>query len=990
MKLKIWEDNHCLSINRERAHADYISEGKDDKFTDYQSLNGQWKFNFLDAPEYAPQNFYQSDFDDSNWADIKVPSNWQILGYGKMHYSDLWYNFPIVPPHVPTENPTGIYRRNFTVLSIDSNREYYIHFNGVDSAFKLYLNSHFIGYSQGARMPSEFEVTSFLQEGNNQITIMVVQWSDGTYLEDQDMWWLSGLFRDIDFYSRPKDGLTDFTIKTLLVNNYKSAHLIVNPSVKNKNGQTITYTLSLNNNQIFAVTKDYNQTLDKIVENILPWSAERPTLYDLKMVVKKNGKFIEQIKQKIGFRQIEIKGKTFLVNGQAIKLKGVNMHDYSAENGRVMKQRDFIKNMSLMKQFNINAIRTSHYPKPPYFYDLCDEMGFYVIAETDLECNGFEITGDYNWLSNSPDWKDAYMDRIVRLVQTKKNHPSIIMWSLGNESGFGDNFRAMADYCHNVDPTRLVHYEGDSEAEVTDVYSTMYTWLRPHKGKITMADVLKNSQKPHILCEYCHAMGNGPGNLKEYQDLFYAHRQLQGGFVWEWFDEGIAAKDKNGQVFYKYGGDFGDRPNNFTFCIDGLLRPNGEPSTGLIELGKTYEPFQMNMLNKQNGLVEIINRLDFLSSVNYLFKYELYQDDQVIDSGNLDIPKIKAGKSKKVRIPIKKIDTDKLVTMHVLTETKENTVWAKAGFVLSRNVFELNRPEVKSLLNLPKNDYQLMESQTKFQINVGKYEYNFDKIKGILYLTKNNQKIIPNGIKMSFWRAPIDNDGDRLNDWKNKYFLNLWHEDTISFKHYKKNDVQIVEMTKIVGTTSSSWYYLITQTYNIHQDGQFTLKVKATRGGEWNQAPEMLPRIGIRMLLPKEYQNVIYRGLGPTENYLDSHQAAYLGVFKTTIDQLFMNYVVPQSNGNHMDTDYLELTNFQNKKIEILMPAKLNFTVSNYGENCLENAKHTIDLKKDDFVHLYIDLKQTGLGTNSCGQDQLPKNRCKFYDFEFSFTFKAN
>lgn len=990
MKLKIWENNHCLSINREEAHTDYISRDENDSVSDYQSLNGNWKFLFLDAPEYAPTGYYDEKFDDSDWDTIKVPSNWQIQGYGKMHYSDLWYNFPVIPPHVPTENPTGVYRRSFRVSSLDKQRKYYIHFNGVDSAFKLFLNGHFVGYSQGARMPSEFDVSQYLYEGNNQITVIVVQWSDGTYLEDQDMWWLSGLFRDIDFYSRPKLGIKDFTIKTLLINNYKTAHLLINPILYSEEKQTITYSLKIKGQTLFEVTLNSDKTLDQKIDKVLLWSAETPVLYDLTIIVKKDDSFIQQIHQKVGFRQIEVKDKTFLINGKAIKLKGVNMHDYSAENGRVMTKEDFIKNLSLMKRCNINAIRTSHYPKAQYFYDLCDEMGFYVIAETDLECNGFEITGNYDWLSDSPDWREAYMDRIIRLVQTKKNHPSIIMWSLGNESGFGDNFRAMAKYCHTVDPTRLVHYEGDFNAEVTDVYSTMYTWLRPHKGKLTMADVLEKTQKPHILCEYCHAMGNGPGNLKEYQDLFYANKQLQGGFIWEWFDEGIAAKDDKGHTFYKYGGDFGDQPNNYTFCIDGLLKPNGEPSTGLIEVAKTYEPFQMKMINRSSGLIQIINRLDFTTSDNYRFKYEIYQNNHVVSAGFLNVPTIIPGKSKITQVPIKNISSKELVTIHILTESKKKTSWAEVGLVFSKNVFVINRPEAMSSLELPLRDFDVEENKVKLNVQVGNYHYSFDKIKGIMKLKENEKIIIPTGIRMNFWRAPIDNDCDQIDAWENQYFLKLWHEDTVSCNSSIKKDKVTVQMTKLVGTTSSSWYFLITQTYYIYKDGSFSLHINAKREGEWNRAPEMLPRIGVQMILPKDYQHVVYRGLGPTENYSDSYQAAYLGLFKDTVDGMFINYVVPQSNGNHMDTDYLLLSNDQNKKIEVLMPEKLNFTVSNYGEEILEKAKHTIDLKKDNFVHLYIDLKQTGLGTNSCGQDQLPGNRCKFSDFSFSFSFKAN
>ncbi|RXT24714.1 beta-galactosidase subunit alpha [Lacticaseibacillus chiayiensis] len=988
---KLWEKPELTDINRmaPRSHFETFFPGESRQPRNYQLLNGTWQFKFLDAPEYAPADFMAVDFDDHDWDQIPVPSNWQLQGYGKMHYSDLWYNFPINPPFVPRENPTGLYRRTFTVDEVDANEQYIIGFNGVDSAFKLYLNGDFIGYSKGARLPSEFDVTKALKAGSNTIAIEVVQWSDGTYLEDQDMWWLSGLFRDVSLYSRPQNGLYDVRIRTYLSHAYRMGELVVKPTLSGDVASKIHYELAKDGVKLVDQTLPADETLDATIDNVLAWSAETPHLYDLTMTVLQNDQPLEVVRQRVGFRQIELNGKTFLVNGRAIKFKGVNMHDYSATKGRVMSEADFKKNIILMKRHNINAIRTSHYPKAPYFYDLCDELGMYVIDETDLECHGFELTERYDWITDDPRWKTAYVDRMRRTLQRDKNHPSIIMWSLGNESAFGDNFRAMAAYCKAEDPTRLVHYEGDFEAEVSDVYSTMYTWLE-HDTKMTMADVLQKTQKPHILCEYAHSMGNGPGNLKEYQDLFYGHKQLQGGFIWEWFDQGVATKEGD-QTYYRYGGDFGDQPNNGNFCIDGLIRPDGNPSTALTEVKKTFEPFQMTVHDLATETVTVTNRLDFLNSDDFSFEYELESDGQTVAKGKLTLPTIQPGTTKTVKLGIHlpKLDAETIYNLHLLTEVKASTTWADAGTVLSQSVINLQRPKYQ-LAHQKTFALQANENATMITVTGGDYEYRFDKIKGTFSLRHASHDLIRDGIKMNFWRAPIDNDMYLLDDYHNKYFLNLWHESTREVQlQPQTNGDYVVNLTKQVGTTNSGWYYMIRQQYTIHQDGSFDLDVIGKASGKRDMAPEMLPRIGVKMTLPKAYQQVSYDGLGPTENYLDSHQAAYYSHFTSSVDDLFMNYVKPQENGNHMDTDRLALADGQHQ-LTLTMMKPLNFSVSNYADETLEAAKHTIDLKQSDRLNLYLDFRQNGLGTNSCGQNQLKRYRCKFDDFELGFNFKMN
>ena len=567
--MKTWENHQIDGINRMPARAHFLTFPSKEKallnnnrYTHaFKNLNGVWKFMFLDAPEYSPEGFFNSDFDVTKMDDITVPGNWQLQGYGKMHYSDLWYNFPINPPYVPTENPTGIYKRTFFVEESYRDKKIIIRFCGVDSAYHLWINGKEVGYSKVARNESEFDITDLIRVGEeNDVTVRVYQWSDGTYLEDQDMWWESGIFRDVELIGVPKDGINDYKVIADLDDEYKNGIFKVEAFLRTTKEVNVTFELvDAGENTVFTktvVAKEGKACIDEVIADVNHWTAETPYLYKLFMTVEDDGQIIEVIPQNVGFRNIRLNGETFLVNGVAIKFKGVNRHDYSPQNGRVVSREEIEKDIILMKQFNINAIRTSHYPNSYYLYDLCDEYGMYLIAETDLECHGFELTGDYKWITDDPSWELAYVSRMTRMIERDKNHPAIIFWSLGNESAFGCNFRKMTDVAHEMDPTRLVHYEGDFDVESADVYSTMYTWIENPKKPYLMKDIIEKSKKPHIHCEYCHAMGNGPGNLKDYQDLVYAHDKLQGGFVWEWFDHGIESFTESGEKYYRYGGDF--------------------------------------------------------------------------------------------------------------------------------------------------------------------------------------------------------------------------------------------------------------------------------------------------------------------------------------------------------------------------------------------------------------------------------------------------
>ena len=704
--MKTWENHQIDGINRMPARAHFLTFPSKEKallnnnrYTHaFKNLNGVWKFMFLDAPEYSPEGFFNSDFDVTKMDDITVPGNWQLQGYGKMHYSDLWYNFPINPPYVPTENPTGIYKRTFFVEESYRDKKIIIRFCGVDSAYHLWINGKEVGYSKVARNESEFDITDLIRVGEeNDVTVRVYQWSDGTYLEDQDMWWESGIFRDVELIGVPKDGINDYKVIADLDDEYKNGIFKVEAFLRTTKEVNVTFELvDAGENTVFTktvVAKEGKACIDEVIADVNHWTAETPYLYKLFMTVEDDGQIVEVIPQNVGFRNIRLNGETFLVNGVAIKFKGVNRHDYSPQNGRVVSREEIEKDIILMKQFNINAIRTSHYPNSYYLYDLCDEYGMYLIAETDLECHGFELTGDYKWITDDPSWELAYVSRMTRMIERDKNHPAIIFWSLGNESAFGCNFRKMTDVAHEMDPTRLVHYEGDFDVESADVYSTMYTWIENPKKPYLMKDIIEKSKKPHVHCEYCHAMGNGPGNLKDYQDLVYAHDKLQGGFVWEWFDHGIESFTESGEKYYRYGGDFGDDPSNKDFCIDGLIMPDRTPSPGLYEYKKVIEPITTTAVDIQKGIINLLSRYDFANLDRFNLVYKVMEDDVILQTGFMAVPSIEARANKDITLPYDlsaiKVKPGAHYYVNISYQLREDTSYASSGHELATAQFEL-------------------------------------------------------------------------------------------------------------------------------------------------------------------------------------------------------------------------------------------------------------------------------------------------------------
>lgn len=1003
--MKIWENYQVDSVNRLAPRAHFLSFPSiekanlgDNKYTHaFKNLNGKWKFMFLAAPEYSPVDFYQKDFDTQQMDDITVPGNWQVQGYGKMHYSDLWYNFPINPPYVPTENPTGIYKRTFEVDESFRNQKIILRFCGVDSAYHVWVNGQEVGYSKGARNEAEFDITDLVDfDSSNDLTVRVYQWSDGTYLEDQDMWWLSGIFRDVELIGVPQTGIEDFTIVADLTDDYETGLLDAKIRLRENNGQKVSLQLlDAAGNIVFQEQQTAEATdihFTKQLPQVRHWTAETPYLYQIMITVEKDGQLIEAIPQKVGFRNIRVTGETFLVNGVAIKFKGVNRHDYNPRNGRVVTKEEIEKDIVLMKQFNINAVRTSHYPASYYLYELCDEYGMYVIDETDLECHGFELTNRYDWISDDPKWETAYVTRMVRMIERDKNHPSIIFWSLGNESSFGHNFRKMAEVAKQMDPTRLVHYEGDFEAEVTDVYSTMYTWLEHPTRELLMKNIIEDSKKPHILCEYAHAMGNGPGNFKEYQDLFYAHDKLQGGFVWEWFDHGIESYDENNEKYYRYGGDFGDDPSNKDFCIDGMLMPDRTPSPSLYEFKKVIEPVETTEKDLAKGEFTLLSRFDFANLDQFKVVYNLMEDETILVSGEQNLPSIPARNQGTLSLDYAYPEHPKAGAHYFLNlsyQLKENTEYANAGHELATAQFILPL-QVPGMTVVPTGKMQISESLAELQITGANFKVVFDTVRGTMTeLERDHQTIISKGPSFTFWRAPISNDMEIIDEMKKVQFLHLEHDNVRSFNYQDHQDFIQVEVEVIHGTTNSSWHYQCCYQYKIFPSGDILFNLKATPGGKVDMAPDMLPRLGVTMHLDKNLNQVRYLGQGPLENYADSREAAQLGIYQSTVDNMFTNYVVPQANGNHMETEWVSLTNDRGQGLLASTNQSFNFSTSYYDEATLDVAKHTNELQKSDHVVLNIDYKQNALGSYACGQWQLEKYRTKFEAFELSFRLTA-
>ena len=974
---KRWEDQELSGIGRREARTSFYK----DTFAK-SSLNGDWKFLYLDAPELSPEGFMNKDA-GNDWDTIDVPSVWQLRGYDNMHYTDVLYLFPVNPPFVPTENPTGIYKRTFELTEDWMKNDVILKFHGVDSAYDVWVNGIHVGYSKVSRMPGEFDITSVVTLGENDITVRVYKWSDGTYLEDQDMWWFSGIYRDVELISEPKQAVLDCACDGTLDDTYTNGIFTADITLKENDGEG---RWELTDQGQVVASGEFTTSTGKVaireeIADVKKWTAETPALYELTVYMGE-----DQVKVRVGFRRIEMKNNNFRVNDQVILLNGVNHHDYNPTEGRCVTYEQMKDDVVMMKQNNMNAVRCSHYPANEYFYDLCDEYGLYVIDEADLECHGFEWTENFKWITDDPTWRTGYVDRSVRMVKRDRNHPSIIMWSMGNESSFGCNFRSAAKEIRNLDTTRLIHYEEDREAEVTDVYSTMYTRL---KGLKEIAESESKGNKPHVMCEYGHSMGNGPGGLKEHQDLFRNYKRLQGGFIWEWYDHGIYTEE-DGHSFYRYGGNFGDFPTNGNFCIDGLLMPDRKPSPGLLEYKQIIAPVEITKAAGSDREVNIKNYYDFLSLDTVVLQWEIQENGTVIQSGEVDNLTTAPHATDRVEFSVQPFEVHANCDyyLNVKAVLKNDSEYAKAGHMISKVQFPM---DIKTdVLEVRENKEALKVSEDKGILTVENNEITvkFHTVFGkLLTVEKAGKTYLTEGPEMTLYRPTIDNDMYKKDDWMNKYFIQKGSEQTVSFERVEKDGAVVVKIGKYFGCLNQPWGYECEYIYTIYTDGQVEVRLQAKTVQMGKLEPEFLPRIGLKMKADKELQNTVWYGMGPGESYVDSQAASVMGIYRSTVDEMHTDYVFPQENGHRENVKWFSLSDGENALL-CKNNKGLGLNLSNYTDENIENAKHPFELEKSDDVNIHLDYLHSGLGSNSCGEEQLPQYKVKRQDFDMKFTFQ--
>ncbi|TDZ24904.1 Beta-galactosidase [Colletotrichum orbiculare MAFF 240422] len=994
-----WTNLNILHRNTLPPRAHFYSYASEDAAlsfdrsqSEFLSLNGTWKFHYDPTPLEAP---IWETANTSSWDDIEVPGMWQRQGYGNPHYTNIDYPFPVTPPNVSYINPTGSYWREFEIPEDwEDDQQIRLRFEGVDSAFHVWVNGEEVGYSQGSRNAHEFDITDYLTPGQaNSLAARVYQWSDGTYIEDQDQWWLSGIFRDVYLVPLPRSSIVDYFVNTELADSFDSGTVKLNTTIQGEPGNLTVKFLSPGGDTM----DEWNGSSSDIYEHEISgeefhlWSAETPTLYTI--LITFNGRTISQ---RIGLRRVEIVGSNFYVNGKAITIYGVNRHEHSHISGRTVLYEDMRADLIRMKQSNINTIRTAHQPPHPDFFDVADEIGFYVISEADLECHGFggeiEDTDEEaaQWTSDSPDWEDAYVDRAHQLVERYKNHASIIIWSLGNECFYGRNLATMTRWIKDRDPSRIIHYEPDREAESVDMYSQMY------KAPYSIRDFISNhTDKPFILCEYAHAMGNGPGGLKEYVELFRSEPLVQGGLVWEWSNHGLLKKEGDIE-FYAYGGDFGDEPNDADFIMDGLTLSDHTPMPSLIEYAKAIQPITVNLTEDGRQFV-VTNHYDFLNVNEHDISWHLVLDGQEPTSPTsleLDVP---AGEQQVVSFSFGNTTFVSEAWFTIEFALKNDTVWADKGHVVAWDQLHLNAPpqtnQTKRYVSPVKaakarqSNIQVEQDRTHLKVDNGDSSLDFDLLRGNVSWTANGVDIFQRGPELAFYRALTQNDASQWGDGPD------WEDARVGSMHTQVRDVTWQETDAGLDVRYKVRVAPKVQEWGVEADLTYTvtpgsLSVHARGDFVGNNTPEVIPRIGLMAVLPVEFDEVAWFGRGPGENYKDTKEGCRIGRYEATVDELFTYYDYPQENGNREDLRWLQIgTGDDGVKLDVRRTETepFSFTARRYMPYDLDDAKHPHDLEALNMTVLHIDYDNHGIGSATVGPKPFEPYRCYTESFDFTF-----
>jgi len=928
-------------------------------------LGGAWRFRLSPRAD-GPVDFAEPGYDDSGWDRIPVPSHWQLHGYGAPAYTNVSFPFPVDPPHVPTQNPTGDYRTWFEVPGGWAAGQILLRFDGVDSCFRAWLNGVEVGTGAGSRLPVELDVTKAVRPGRNVLAVRVHQWSSGSYLEDQDMWWLSGIFRPVTLLARPVGGVRDFFVHADYEHTTGVGTLLVDVDVDVDADAAREARVRLPELGI-----DTTAGARVEVGPVEPWSAESPRLYDAVLTTG-----AESVPLRIGFRTVTISDSVLRVNGREVLFRGVNRHEFHPQMGRALTEEVMLADVLLMKRHNVNAVRTSHYPPHPRFLELCDEYGLYVVDECDLETHGFERVGWRRNPSDDPAWEATLVERMQRLLERDKNHPSIVLWSLGNESGTGRNLSAMAAFARSRDPSRPLHYEGDWSCADVDVYSRMYATHaevdqigRRAEPALDDADLdARRRAMPFILCEYAHAMGNGPGGLGEYQDLFHRYPRCQGGFIWEWIDHGIPALTSDGRPYYAYGGDFGEPLHDGTFIADGLLFPDRTPSPGLLDAKKIFEPVRMHRSGAAS--ISVTNRFEVLDLSHLSFSWVLETEGTRVAAGPLPVPAVPAGASAEVALPVlPETGGDSWLTVRAVLA--EQTAWAPAGHELAWCQVAVTSAEPRAHTGSP------TARRTADRITIGPATFRAED--GIL---TGIGGLPVHGPRLDLWRAPTDNDDTP----QGVSLAGLWRRLGLHRVQHRVDAVEVSDGRLVVRTrvapAATDLGLLTTYTWSGLEDTGLEgtglegtgllLRLDVVPEGEW---PLPLPRLGLRMGLPVAQRHVQWFGRGPGEAYADTGIAARVGRFASTVAAMQTAYVHPQENGNRREVRWAAITDDSGQGLRIEGHPSFDLTARPWTSEQLDAARHPIDLVASDHVWLNLDLAQNGIGTASCGPGVLESYR---------------
>ncbi len=1019
-----WENSKIFSIGKEPAHSTLIpfesleeALGKWEDSSYYKSLNGMWKFNWVRSPSCRPKEFFREDYKVDDWDEIDVPSNWQMRGYGIPIYTNVKYPYSISTKEIPkvdhNYNPVGSYITYFSIPANWGDREVFIHFAGVKSAFYIWINGKKVGYSQGSMTPAEFNITEYLKSGKNKLAVEVYRWSDGSYLEDQDMWRFSGIYRDVYLYSTPKVHIRDFFAQCELDENYKHAILkiklkVINTEKEDMNQNEIEISLmdeeqhyvksKILMSETFTIKPNIEQLIElqASIENPKKWTGETPNLYHLFLKLKNsNNQIIEVEHCKIGFRKIEIDDKgSFLINGKSIIFKGVNRHEHDPDHGRAVPYSRMVEDIILMKRNNINAVRTSHYPNHSKWYDLCDQYGIYVMDECNLESHGLRDKIP----RSDPKWTNACVDRMVRMVERDKNHPSIVIWSLGNEAGMGENFKIMKEETLKLDTTRPIHYEGDYNQEIVDIISSMYLsskHLERHMkkntaGQIGMA-VKLSSPKPYVLCEYAHAMGNSLGNFQEFMDVFEKYPNAIGGFIWDFIDQGLRKITDSGEEYWAYGGDYGDEPNDSNYCINGIVLPDRKPNPALFEVKKVYQNINIYPVDLIEGKLILHNKFAFSFLENIKFDWELTANGNIIQNGTLGNIEIGPGEQKEIFIPFKKPNLEPNTEYHlkITSYLKNDVLWAEEGHIIAWDQFLVPFSVlkeyyiVKELVEINFDD--LGES---YEINGNEFKLRIGKKTGALeaYAYRNiellNSPLIPN-----FWRAPTDNDLGVFDevDLSSPSFDFSW-KDTSKNRNVKSITIERINSISIrvsvLFTIDNSEQDMSIQ-YTIYEDGNIV--IKSSIRPSINMA-----RFGMQMTIPNNFNKLTWFGRGFHETMLDRKTSGAIGIYSGKVDELIHNYIKPQENGNRTDVRWAAITNEEDVGLFVsdIGGTHLSISAWPYSLDDLDSAKHTYDLPKREFNTLNIDYKQQGVGGDIPAMAMLHKRYKLKGGEDYSYTFR--